>query len=309
MKEIKRIGIIAEYNPFHNGHILQINWVKEKFPKAKVVVVLSGNYVQRGEIAIAPYERRKQICMDHGVDEVHELDFWHATQAAHVFAQGAVAKMNELKVDAIVFGSESNNVEDFYLVAQAIYKDENKFYELVRKEMKQGISFPKANELACKELIDKSFVLSNDILGLEYVKAIVKNKYDIKAFCIKRNVGFHSDETIGNIASATHIRKLIYANNQSYKQFTPMVFDQIPDRIENHFNEFKNIVNSLTKEELKEIHLIDEGMENLFKKHINKVDTYDEFVNVCNSRRYTSSRIKRAMLYVLKKIPKNSNKF
>ena len=142
------------------------------------------------------------------------------------------------------------------------------------------------------------FTLPNDILGLEYVKAIVNNNYPIKAFCIKRTNDFHSMIPSNNIASATYIRKLIFDNNLEYKQFTPMIFDKVPDRIENYYSNFQHIVKNTPNEELKKIKLISEGMENLFKKHID-APSYDEFVNRVNSKRYTSSRIKRTMLYVL----------
>lgn len=302
--KIQRVGIVAEYNPFHNGHIFQINWIKNKWPKAKIVVILSGKYVQRGEIAIASFYERSRICKEYGVDEVYELDFWHATQAAHVFAQGAIDKLYEVKVDAIVFGSETNNANAFKQVANLIYSNETKYYSLLRQEMKKGYSFPKANEIVCQDIVGKSFKMPNDILGLEYVKAIIKNQYNIEIYCIKRNVGFNSDEINGNITSASHIRKMIFENNNEYQKFTPMKFNKIPDRIENYFEDFKKIVNKLTNEELKNIHLISEGMENLFKKNINLASTYDEFVSLTNSKRYTSSRIKRAMLYVLLQIKK-----
>lgn len=298
-----RIGIIAEYNPFHNGHIYQIKWIKQKWPNAKIVVIMSGKYVQRGEMAITSFEQRKKIALEHGVDEVYELDFEYATQAAHIFAHGAIMKAKEQNVNIIVFGSETNNIDDFYLVANAIYQNEQKYHQLLKEEIKTGISFPRANQLVLEKLINKSFVLPNDILGLEYVKTIVKENLDIKAICLKRTVSFHGEETQNNITSASNIRKMIFNKNEDYKKYTPMIFEQEPDRIENYYEEFQNIVKNSSIEELQNIHLVSEGMENLFKKHIN-ASTYNEFVSLCNSKRYTSSRIKRVMLYILLQIKK-----
>lgn len=297
-EKILRIGIIAEYNPFHNGHIYQINEIKKRWPQSQIIVILSGKYVQRGELAIAPFEVRKNIALQNNVDEVYELPFEFATQAAHIFAQGAIKELSKHNIDYLVFGSETNDIDNFYLVAKTIKDNNDLYYQKIKKAMKTGISFPKANQIVLEELIGKSFTLPNDILGLEYVKAIVNNNYPIKAFCIKRTNDFHSMIPSNNIASATYIRKLIFDNNLEYKQFTPMIFDKVPDRIENYYSNFQDIVKNTPNEELKKIKLISEGMENLFKKHID-APSYDEFVNRVNSKRYTSSRIKRAMLYVL----------
>ena len=297
-EKILRIGIIAEYNPFHNGHIYQINEIKKRWPQSQIIVILSGKYVQRGELAIAPFEVRKNIALQNNVDEVYELPFEFATQAAHVFAQGAIKELSKHNIDYLVFGSETNDIDNFYLVAKTIKDNNDLYYQKIKKAMKTGISFPKANQIVLEELIGKSFTLPNDILGLEYVKAIVNNNYPIKAFCIKRTNDFHSMIPSNNIASATYIRKLIFDNNLEYKQFTPMIFDKAPDRIENYYFNFQDIVKNTPNEELKKIKLISEGMENLFKKHID-APSYDEFVNRVNSKRYTSSRIKRTMLYVL----------
>lgn len=299
-KKIK-IGIIAEYNPFHNGHIYQIKQIKKIWPDSTIIVMMSGKYVQRGEIAIASFDQRKEIALKNGIDEIYELPFEYATQAAHIFAYGAIKEINKHKIDYLVFGSETNNIEEFILVAKTIKNNEEIFYKMIKQEMKKGISFPKANQIVLEKLINKSFVMPNDILGLEYVKTIINENLNIKPFCLKRTVGFHSENTFENMASASHIRKLIYNKNLDYKKYTPMIFDKEPDRIENYYHKFQEIVRSLSSKELSSIKLMSEGMENLFKKNIS-ANSYEEFVNLSNSKRYTSSRIKRVMLYVLLKI-------
>lgn len=293
-----RIGIIAEYNPFHNGHIYQINWIKREYPNSTIIAIMSGDYVQRGEIAISSFEERKRVAIEHGIDEVHELPFEFATQAAHIFAFGALQKANELKIDLICFGSETNNIDLFYKIANTIKKNESAYYEILRKKLKTGISFPKASEMTLQELTNTSFKMPNDILGLEYIKAIVFNDLPIKAISIKRTVGFHSYEVKGNIASATHIRNLIHSNNEEYKKYTPMRFNEKPRVINDLYPKFQKIIRETPSEEIAKIKLVSEGIENLFKKNIEE-KTYDEFVNKVNSKRYTSSRIKRTMLYIL----------
>ena len=262
--------------------------------------------MQRGELAIANFESRKNICMQYGVDEVYELDFAYATQAAHVFAQGAVKTAVQANVNILVFGSETNDVDLLYKIAKTIKAQEKHYYQLVRQELKKGISFAKANQLVLETLIGHSVVLPNDILALEYVKAIVQNDYPIQAISMARTTGYHSQTAVGQIASATYIRQLIFAKNLDYQQYTPMRFEQMPDRIENHYSQFQELVLKMNLNELKQIQLIAEGMEGLFKKHIH-LKTYEAFVDACTSRRYTASRIKRVMLYVLLQIKKPNN--
>ncbi len=298
-----RIGIVAEYNPFHNGHIYQINEIKKIWPNSKIIVVMSGKYVQRGELAIASFDERKKIATQYGIDEVYEINQNDVIQAAHIFAKSAILELNKHNIDVLVFGSETNSIENFNLVAKTIINNNETYYQLLRDQMKQGISFPKANQIVLNKLINISFTLPNDILGLEYVKVIIKNKLKIKPYPIKRTIDFHSSEIKNNITSATNIRKMIFENNNDYQNYTPMRFNKIPDKIENYYENFKNIITNSSTEDLKSIKLMSEGMENLFKKNID-AKTYDEFIKRVNSKRYTSSRIKRTMLNVLLEIKK-----
>ncbi|MXR08206.1 hypothetical protein DR103_03080 [Mycoplasma hyorhinis] len=294
------IAIIAEYNPFHNGHIYQLNYVKKHFPNEKIVVILSGKYTQRGELAVADFETRKQFALKFGADEVIKLPFKYATQAAHIFAQGAIEIVAENKIDKLIFGSESNNIDQMYFLATTIKDNFEKYNQLIKMFLKQGNSFPNASALALKELTGSLITLPNDILGFEYVKAIVFNNYSIKAHCLKRTINFHSETPEDHFASASYLRKLIY-KNENISQYSPMKFISTPDRIENHYPQFQKIVREKSSEELAQFHLVSEGIQNLFKKHINAPD-FDSFINRVNSKRYTSSRIKRIMLYILLQI-------
>ena len=291
------VGIIAEYNPFHNGHIYQINYIKKFFPNKKIVVVMSGDYVQRGELAIASFEARKKMAIKYGVDEVIELPFEFVNQAAHIFAQEAIKILSDNNVTKIVFGSETNNIELFYNVANILKENKEEHSVLLRKYLKTGLSFPKANELALTDICGEKFIMPNDILGIEYVKAIVNNNYNIQAISIKREVAFHSDEVKNNLASASHIRKMIF-NNEDISKYSPMVFTETPKKIEDRYSEFQKIIKTTPIEDLAKIKLVSEGMENLFFKNINEPN-YNSFVNKVNSKRYTSSRVKRVMLNIL----------
>ncbi|MGL5732825.1 MAG: nucleotidyltransferase [Metamycoplasmataceae bacterium] len=291
------IGIIAEYNPFHNGHIYQINYIKNMFPNEKIIVAMSGNYVQRGERAIASFEERKAIALKYGVSEVIEIPQKFVIQAAHIFAQEAVKILNDHKVSKIVFGSETNNIDLFYEIANTIKNNQDAYNANLKLNLKGGNSFPKASAIALETLSGNSFTMPNDILGIEYVKAIVNNNYDIQAISIKREVGFHSEETVGNLASATKLRKMIF-EGKDISKFSPMIIKTKPKRIEDEYLEFQNIIKTKPLDEIAKINLVSEGMENLFFKNIHEPD-YASFINKVNSKRYTSSRIKRVILQIL----------
>ncbi|WP_041362883.1 nucleotidyltransferase [[Mycoplasma] mobile] len=297
------IGIIAEYNPFHNGHIYMINYIKNKFPNEEIIVFMSGKYTQRGEIAVASFETRKKYVLEAGVSKVYELPFETSTQAAHIFAQGAIKMLYEYNVDKLIFGSETNDIDLFYKIANTLKNNEQEYNLKLKEFLKQGLGFPNASSLALKSLVGYEIVMPNDILGLEYVKAIVNNNYNIQAYCLKRTINFHSEFTLENFASASYLRTLIY-KSEDISKYSPMIFETIPDRIENYYEEFKQKVISTSKEELAKISLISEGLENRFKKIVLEAQDYDSFVNKANSKRYTSSRIKRIMLYILLDIKK-----
>ncbi len=296
------IGIIAEYNPFHNGHIYQLNEIKKRWPDAKIIVAMSDKYVQRGEIAIASFKERASFAKKYGVDEVIPLPFEVSTQAAHIFAEGAVKLLNEKGIDILFFGSESNDPSRLMLIAKTIKNNQDKYNNTLKSFLKLGYSFPKAAAQALSSLIGHPITMPNDILGLEYAKVIVNNDFNIKLETIKRTVDFHSPVPNQKFASASYIREQIY-KGRDVSAYTPMIIKN-PKRIEDHYQEFQKIVRETPKEKLAQIKLISEGMENLFKKHID-APTYQAFIEATNSRRYTSSRIKRVMLYVLLQIPKD----
>ncbi|MCP4336662.1 MAG: nucleotidyltransferase [Mycoplasma sp.] len=293
------IGIIAEYNPFHNGHIFQLEYAKKKWPNENIIIIMSGKYVQRGEIAIATFEERKKMALKYGASKVIELPFEYATQAAHIFASGAVKIANENGINKLLFGSESDDVDNLILIAKTIKNRKSEYKKLLKSNLKTGLSFPKSAADALTKLIGENITLPNDILGLEYIKAIIENDYNIEPYSIKRTVEFHSDETNEKFASASLIRKMI-KNGEDVSKYTPMKLNSDFEKIEDYYKEFQKIVKETPPEELAKSKMISEGMENLFKKHID-AKTYEEFVDRTNSKRYTSSRIKRVMLYVLLK--------
>ncbi|AZG68970.1 nucleotidyltransferase [Mycoplasma struthionis] len=295
-----RVGLIAEFNPFHNGHIYLINKIKELYPGCEIIVALSCDYVQRGELACVSFEKRKQIALEYGVSEVYELDFLTSTQAAHIFAEGSIKLLNTKKIDALVFGvSDTDDINKYIYAANAIKNNLETYNQNLKKVLKQGKSFISAAYESLGLLIGEENI-PQDILGLEYTKYIVFNNLNIKLNCVKRTASHGSLEVNNQYASATKIRQMI-ENGEDVSMYTPMKIEYPFLKIEDKYPEFQEIVRSLDNTELAKIKLMSEGMENLFKKHI-EAKNYNDFVEACTSKRYSHSRIKRVMLYTLLKI-------
>lgn len=256
---------------------------------------MSGKFTQRGEINILPYYKRVIIAKKYGVSKVAKLNFEETVQAAHIFAKNAVLKLyNKFKIDKLVFGSESNNPDEMFKIANTLKDNSEEYYKLIRNfQKKLKISFPKASSLALKELTGESIEMPNDILGLEYIKTIVNNSLPIKVFTIERNIDFHSETTKDNFASASLIRKMLF-ERKNVKNFTPIKIEKITNKNYSVYKNFKKNILKIHKEILSKIPVISEGMENLLIKK-SDINNYDLFIDECTSKRYTSSRIKRAV--------------
>ncbi|WP_322941882.1 nucleotidyltransferase [Mycoplasmopsis canis] len=305
-KRIKKpkIGIIVEYNPFHNGHIYQLKWIKNKFPDSKIIIAMSHKFSQRGEYICVSWWKRKQIAKKYGVSKFIKLKEHISTQAAHIFANEAVSLLNKAKIDYLVFGSETEDISVFIKVAKLLKENKTEYDILVKKYLKMGgNSFPKASALALSELTNENFDKPNDILGIEYVKSIINNDFKIQPVCLKRTIEFHSENTLNEFASASKIRQMI-KEKQDISKYTPLKIKKIK-LIEDTYPKFQKFISKTPANKIAQYKLIDEGMENLFKKHINQ-PTYHDFIEACISKRYTRNRIKRAYLSVFLKQRKNN---
>ncbi|WP_117275490.1 nucleotidyltransferase [Mycoplasmopsis edwardii] len=294
-----RVGVVVEYNPFHNGHIHQLNLIKQKFPNSKIIVAMSHKFSQRGEFICASWWKRKMVARKYGVNKFVKLKHNISAQAAHIFANEAVKLLNKEKIDYLVFGSETGDISIFLKIAYILKQRKTEYDQLVKKYLKTGgNSFPRASNLALNELTNEDISTPNDILGIEYVKSIVNNNFNIRPICFQRTVGFHSNETVNNFASATKIRQMI-KNGEDISSYSPMKISKLKD-ISSTYKKFQRFVKKTPAEKLKKYKMMDEGMENLFKKQIDK-PTYEEFIEACISKRYTRNRIKRAYLSLLLK--------
>ena len=212
------IGIICEYNPFHNGHLYHLNKVKEMFPNQVITLILVGNFLNRGEISVVEKYDKTKLALDYGVDLVVELPTCFAIQAADIYAYGAITILDNLNCDYLVFGSESNDLKVLDKIAQ--FQLDNSIE--LNKFVKKGYNYPTSLSLAIQENLSIKIDSPNDLLAVSYIKAIKKLDSKIKPVTIKRTNDYHSNKTTGKISSATSIRHLIYNNKDKYyKMFTP----------------------------------------------------------------------------------------
>lgn len=294
------VGIIAEFNPFHNGHIRLLKYVKKRFPNDKIIVVLTGKFSQRGEYNVISFAQRKKYALAYGADKVIKLSFEQSVQAAHIFAKNAVDNLYKHKIDKLIFGSEDNNIKQKKELALFLKNNENLFNSVFKKHIKnKGMSYPAAFANTLMELTGKNYTLPNDILGFEYIKHIVNNDLPIRVYSIKRNVNFHDNNAKGKYASATYLRKLI-KDKKSIEKFSPITLKRTYF-IEKKYKYFCKIIQNIQKEKLFSIPLISEGIENLLIKQSYLNNNYDSFIEACTSKRYTTSRIKRIFAWIVYK--------
>lgn len=304
---MKSVGIICEYNPFHNGHLYHLNMVKEMCPDYTVVLVMSAHFLQRGEPAILDKWDRTKISLEYGVDLVVELPFLFSTRGADIFAHAAVEILNHLKVDKIIFGSELNDI-DFLKKIASIDLESNEFKDYIKNNLNEGKSYPVAMNKAINKLTRENLETPNDILGVSYIKAINKINPNIEAQTIKRTNDFHSKELTGNIASATSIRKAIIEKKDIKNVVPSMTYELLNNNniflIENYFHllKYKILVDS---EYLNKYHSVDEGIENRIIKYISKSHSIDELIKNVKTKRFTYSRLRRMFTHILTGLTKD----
>ena len=289
------IGIICEYNPFHNGHIYHINKIKSMYPDCTIVAVMSGAITQRGDISIINKWDKAEIALKYGIDLVVELPFVYEVESADMFAKGAIQILNELGIDKIVFGSESNDINKLKFLAQIQLSND---YEKLIKNYSKELSYPEASAKALNDLSKVNLNTPNDILGVSYIREIIKNNYKIEAESIKRTNDYNSKE-LDEIASATSIRYAI-KNNINIKKYVPKeTLDKIDKSLDldNYFNYIKYKI--VSTDDLTYIFGIDEMIAPRIKKAIKNSNSLEELINNIKTKKYSYNRIKRIIIYIL----------
>ena len=300
------IGLIVEYNPFHNGHLHHIQEIDRLFEDNIKIAVMSGDYVQRGEPSLINKFEKTKIALSQGVDIVIELPAFYSTQSAEIFAKGSINLLNKLSCSHIVFGSESNDLEKLKRIATIFMTKE---FELsLREFLAEGLSYPTAFS---KALFDEKLG-SNDILALEYLKAIKAINPKIEAYCIKREkTGYYDDEK-DNFASATHIRKILLDYNKKKEDKLNKIKNLVPEFsykiLEENFGVFSclsdfydlikyNIIKNHSN--LKNIQDLEVGLENRLYKYSLENLKFEDFFNKVLTKRITISRLQRILLHSL----------
>ena len=313
-------GIIVEYNPFHNGHKYHINKSKEITNADNIIAIMSSSFVQRGEPAICDKWTRAKSALLNGVDIVIELPVLYSCSSAESFAFNALKILDSTNIiNSICFGSECGNINKLKKLANLL-NDENEEYKIMLKnELKKGISFPVAREnvlLHFENDINDIIKNSNNILAIEYIKAINKLKSSIKPFTFNRiKSKYNSIEISGNFSSATAIRNLIKNKDLStLKKTIPQnSFDLLLNSSKNgtfpvYLNNMSDMLNyclrCINKNDLNKILDINEGIENRILNSLSNCYSISEIADYVKSKRYTYTKIQRTLLHIILNIYK-----
>ena len=301
-----KIGIIAEFNPLHNGHLYLINKIKEKYEDASIILVLSGNYTQRGIPSIIDKWKKTELSLKLGIDLVVELPFPFSTQSADYFAYGATTILNYLKVDKLVFGSESNDIKVLEKIVDA--QKDDKFNTLVKLYCKSGYNYPTALSLSLEELTNEKITTPNDLLGISYIKAIKENNYNIEVETIKRTNDYHKEELEEDISSATSIRKALKEGIDISNQVPKIELDYLNELhyIDDYFNIIKYKI--ITEDDLSIYQTVDKEIIKKLKKEILNSNNIDEYIKRIKTKRYTYNKISRMLLHILTNFTKEKAK-
>ncbi len=319
---MKISGIICEYNPFHNGHLHHINETR-KNGATHIVAVMSGNFVQRGDVAVMDKIERAKLAVRSGVDLVIELPVQYCLSSAENFATGAVWLLNSLGVvQEISFGSECGDITKLYNAVKTIQSVSVSHYDEIINIMEKGYTYPKALSSVINDIDSQSAVIvaePNNLLAIEYIKSIMRFSSKMKPFTVKRNGTPHdSHEPCENITSASDIRKRIISENsiQSADSFMPELWSNVLNTAMNNGNiasidRLERILlyklRTSSPEELSLINDIGQGLEYRIYNARNSC-SLEELFNSIKTKRYTMARIRRIMLSLLIGIKKDDMK-
>lgn len=305
---MKKLAIISEYNPFHNGH----NYIQKKSRKITnadiVIAIMSGDFVQRGEISLIDKYKRANSAML-SADLVIEMPSFISLQAANLFARKNIEILNKLEIDYLAFGIENISEKNFLKTCEKIFENENRINIDTKNFLDEGMSFAKASYLASIKYIEnKEFFSANNILALEYLRAIKNLKANIEIVPIKRKNSMNKDVELrkDSFSSSSSIRN----NIENIK-----IKDYLPSLSYNYLKDFKNEYNIFPQNDLlyelfrykilieeknmDDILCYEEGMENYLKKIAKDEIFYKDFIKNSTSQRFTKSRIKRLMINYL----------
>ncbi|MDP4181768.1 MAG: nucleotidyltransferase [Bacillota bacterium] len=329
---MKVLGLIVEYNPFHNGHLYHIEAAKKLTGADITVCIMSGNFIQRGEPAIINKWARTKMALISGIDLVIELPVVYSMASAEYFSFGAVKILESLgAVDYICFGSESGNVEDLETIAEVLLKEPETYGVYLQEALKKGLSYPLSREMALikyfsakfsnPEFIKNTLSSSNNILGIEYIKALKKLGSNIRPLTIKRaNNSYNSQEITGCISSATAVRKQIYTSCdydiESLCKSMPSGCVSIlqeefskgrgPVFAKSYENTILGLLRKMRLEDIRDLPYVSEGLENRIKRAADKAGSWETLLDEIATKRFTRTRIQRIIFSIMTGLTKDT---
>ncbi len=307
---MKTVGIVSEFNPFHNGHKYLIDNVKNKLDPDVIIIIMSGNFVQRGEPAIIDKWSRSKSALLNGANLIIELPVAYATQNADLFSKGSITVLDKLGIDYLCFGTESKDLEPLLSIRDYIYTDI--FKKNLSKYLNLGNSYPKAYDLSLQsKFSSKELLKSNNILALEYLKKLKDLKSSIIPYNIQRIGGdYKSTEIRKNYSSATAIRKAMLKENissiktsvpeETYKELMKHLQEYNKyNSLELYYDRIKHLIILSGPKELKKIYDVSEGLHNRIYNLIEKSEDIKDLIKNVSTKRYTYSKVSRILTNIL----------
>ena len=327
-----KIGIVAEYNPFHNGHLYQIEEIKKRMGKDMLTVaVVSGDFVQRGEFSYFDKWQKTEMALNHGVDIVVELPLYYSVQNAEIFSRMSTKILDYMELDFQVFGAEEEDIKVLDRIIELQEKEEYK--KNLMELMKKGNSYSTSQKLALSEYGYGDTVKSNNILALEYMRTMKRENLRIKPYIIKREISDYNEIEIEegrkSIASATFIREEMLRNSGNPENIRKFISEKtyeilkrfyISDRTDDEQLGWKNLKNSMfkflkykllmeTKNEIIKIYDMNDEIYARIYRGVSKSKTYEVFLKEVKSRNFSIKRIERIILNILLNVTKKAVDF
>lgn len=309
-------GIITEYNPFHNGHKFHLEESKKQTKSDGTICIMSGNFVQRGGPAIIDKWKRTEMALSNGVDLIIELPTFYAVSSAEFFAKGAVSILNSLNiVKNLFFGSEIGDAKALSEIAKVLVSEDERFQNILKENLSLGLTFAKAREKSLIEYLNSSEInniitSSNNILGIEYIKAILKLNSSINPVALKREGSNYNDKSLSQtFSSATSIREVLKntSNIEDLKNIIPLESYEVFSKLQEQdyrftFEEemFKYIKYKIQTNcvNFNNLYEVTEGLDNKIIKEISSSNSLHEFILKIKSKRYTYSKISRILTHI-----------
>ncbi|MEL3960417.1 nucleotidyltransferase [Lysinibacillus endophyticus] len=323
---MKAVGVIVEYNPFHNGHHYHITESKNETGADIAIAVMSGQFLQRGEPALVDKWHRAKMALSSGIDIVIELPYVFSTGNATHFAEGATQLLDAIQCESFAFGSEQGTIQPFLNTHSLLKKQNEEYNALIKQFVSTGLSYPQSLYMAyekLKRLEENDYIdlaQPNNILGYHYIEAADRLNLTIKPVTIQRiQAGYHDlINTDLSIASATGIRKSLFEtlNLDEIKKFVPTTtFTQLNAWCKTH-NQFINwdtlwpllryAILRNTPEQLTQYADVTEGIEHALIKAARKSTSFSQFMTNLKSKRYTWTRLQRMITHIYTGITKET---